>query len=1109
MGIVRSSFAGFTTAQLGMSSSQSALNVAGQNISNINTKGYTRQRVDLNSFNSTTGPRQWGSINDTFIGNGVVVNRVEQVRDPYLDLRFRTEMSSVGYYDKTLADLQDLEAVLDEVDKEGSIHNQLEAVFKALNEFNPQAANNEFQNMAKTEMQLLTQYFNNYSNRIQQTKEDNMTLFKDQTIPELNKLLKDITRLNDSIKENELMGNPALELRDERNLLLDELSDYVKIEVTYEKKNVGLSSREVEECTVKMLGIDDKGNFYKYTIIDHDKASTFSIDDDCSNLSMTDVNGNPLADIGSALKPEGGKVGEFTQANSADKINEILENIRKFSNDVDKYMKAMDETYKDINTYGSQINNLSKKGSDLQKELKTTLISAKSVDASVVRLQEELDALRERYPNPTEEQQKEIDAAKKKVDDKIKVQEIYNERLYGVKDISALKDADGNVTAATINSAYDALKIPTDAKLKDVDGIYNKLIKIYGKIDDISTQPPTHVRETNPKTNKEDFATGDLRTARDNLADAQDELVKVREQYTNAIKALKMCIEKGGTLNEVDADGKPTGTTQTLEGLEKYANITVEWNTYPVEGTTYFISLPTITLAGTSARDGNGIPLFDPNGVSEVDGTDADGNPIKIPVMGKIGNIDVDGKNITITDTRGVEYTENTDNVDGTPYEYTTDANGTITVKKDENTGLAIPDMNNLKNMYSYMQEDSGSVKAALDMFNRAGEFDGTTDRGYDYYINMLDVFARQIAKVFNEANTKDVDGNPLLDSNGKPIDYANALFGADGKIPAKNVNIKSDTGYLSFDKDGNVTFNGKEAMPDVFKTNDAGELLDKDGNVITYGTSDTPVTLGTFQVNGTDVLDKNGNKIATVTELTTALNKAVLDESALAAYGIVRNQQATHDDPDKTNGVVTINPGDWVDKDGSGLFKNKPDDITNIDNRNKILEQISNGSLKPLDGKVPKFDYDQITAANFTITKDWADAKTNFVQTHDPSQTAGYNDNINHLISQFGEKQTYTMTQPDGSQKSVFNGTFVEFYDNVGNQLGLDIKSSTVLVNNYITITNDIANNRDAVSGVSLDEEGIDILKYQKSYTAAARLMTALDEMLDKVINSMGIVGR
>lgn len=1082
--MIRSSFAGFTTAKLGISSSQSALNVIGQNISNVNTKGYTRQRVDLSSFNATTGPRQWGSINDTFIGNGVVVNRVEQVRDPYLDLRFRTEMASVGYYDKTLAALEDLEAVLDEVDKEGSIHNQLEAVFKALNEFNPQAANNEFQNMAKTEMQLLTQYFNNYSNRIQQTKEENMTLFKDQTVPELNKLLKDITRLNESIKENELMGNPALELRDERNLLLDELSDYVKIEVTYEKKNVGLSSREVEECTVKMLGVDDKGNFYKYTIIDHDKASQFSVTDDCSNLTMTDVHGNPLADIGSVLKPTGGTPGNFGTT-EAEAMTKLLEDIQKFTNLVNDQMVKMDEQYKAIDSWGAKVNNLSKKGGKLLDELKTTLVSARSVDASVVRLQEELDALKAQYPNPTEAQQAQIDAAQKKVDDKKNVQTIYNQRLYGQDTKPEPLDEDGNPTADAIN-ALDP----------QGTGIYNKLIKIYGKIDDVTAQPPTFVKD--PDTGQ--FATGDLADARKKLADAQAQLLVEREAYSAAVKDLHVAIEGG-----VDSQG------QTVKGLEEYANITVEWETYPVDGTTFFVSLPTITLAGTAARDGNGIPLFDADTVSkQADGT------VKI---GTIGNIAVNGDTITITDTRGVEYTEKTTNVDGTPYEYTMNG-GNMVIAKDDH-GNAILDMPDQKNMYNLMQEDSGSVKAALDMFNRAGEFDGTDDRGYDYYINMLDVFARQIAKVFNEANTKDINGNPLLDADGKPIDYANALFGVNGEVPVKNMNITNAAGkYLSYDG----TFSSDNPLPDVFKTNDAGELLDKDGNVIKYGTSDTPVTLGTFQVdNAGNLVDKNGNILKddkgnsiTQTQLKDALDKAVFDESALAAYGIVKSTKAAYDDPDTLPPEI-VNPGDWVDKDGNGLFENNPNDINDKTNRDIILNRIVAGvnnptatnAIKVLDGKVPKIDYDQITASNFTISKDWADAKTNFVQTHDPSQTAGYNDNINHLIAQFTEKQNYTMTQPDGTQKKVFNGTFVEFYDNVGNQLGLDIKSSTVLVNSYITVANDIANNRDAISGVSLDEEGIDMLRFQKSLTASMRLMTALDEALDRIINNMGVVGR
>ena len=48
-----------------------------------------------------------------------------------------------------------------------------------------------------------------------------------------------------------------------------------------------------------------------------------------------------------------------------------------------------------------------------------------------------------------------------------------------------------------------------------------------------------------------------------------------------------------------------------------------------------------------------------------------------------------------------------------------------------------------------------------------------------------------------------------------------------------------------------------------------------------------------------------------------------------------------------------------------------------------------------------------------------------------------------------------------------------------------------------------------DAISGVNLDEELTAMIKYQKGYNGCARMLTAMDEMLDKLINSTGIVGR
>ena len=68
-------------------------------------------------------------------------------------------------------------------------------------------------------------------------------------------------------------------------------------------------------------------------------------------------------------------------------------------------------------------------------------------------------------------------------------------------------------------------------------------------------------------------------------------------------------------------------------------------------------------------------------------------------------------------------------------------------------------------------------------------------------------------------------------------------------------------------------------------------------------------------------------------------------------------------------------------------------------------------------------------------------------------------------------------------------------------------------LLINFAYASNSIQNNlsiaKEGVSGVNLDEEGINLMTYQKSYNAAARYFTVLDEAVDVIISKMGIVGR
>ncbi|GAB6935089.1 flagellar hook-associated protein FlgK [Calditerricola yamamurae] len=85
---------------------------------------------------------------------------------------------------------------------------------------------------------------------------------------------------------------------------------------------------------------------------------------------------------------------------------------------------------------------------------------------------------------------------------------------------------------------------------------------------------------------------------------------------------------------------------------------------------------------------------------------------------------------------------------------------------------------------------------------------------------------------------------------------------------------------------------------------------------------------------------------------------------------------------------------------------------------------------------------------------------------------------------------------------------TLDDFYRYTIAQLGVDSQEAQRMKANSELLAGEIDNRRQSVSGVSLDEELANLVKFQHAYNAAARLITALDEMLNRVINGMGRVG-
>ena len=92
---------------------------------------------------------------------------------------------------------------------------------------------------------------------------------------------------------------------------------------------------------------------------------------------------------------------------------------------------------------------------------------------------------------------------------------------------------------------------------------------------------------------------------------------------------------------------------------------------------------------------------------------------------------------------------------------------------------------------------------------------------------------------------------------------------------------------------------------------------------------------------------------------------------------------------------------------------------------------------------------------------------------------------------------------------ESLGNVSLDGFYNNLIGTLGTQSQNAQNQAINQQSLVDQTKKMQDAISGVNLDEELTAMIKYQKGYNGCARMLTAMDEILDKLINGTGLVGR
>ena len=240
--MVRATFSGFNTALSALQANQKRLDITGQNLSNMNTAGYTRQQLEASSLNYTNPVSHYSNGNETAVGFGVSMDRVSQIRDPYLDIQYRSQSADCSYTNRLQTALNSLSKVLDETTISG-IRKAFDEVQSTLTSMQDPAKVSDpiYESELRTKMQSVCNLFNQASRQITQAEQNEFQRLTGEgsseqgDVQKINDILRQIGDLNVQIKRNQVAGHPSLELQDERNLLLDELSGYIPIETRYYK----------------------------------------------------------------------------------------------------------------------------------------------------------------------------------------------------------------------------------------------------------------------------------------------------------------------------------------------------------------------------------------------------------------------------------------------------------------------------------------------------------------------------------------------------------------------------------------------------------------------------------------------------------------------------------------------------------------------------------------------------------------------------------------------------------------------------------------------------------------------------------------------------------
>lgn len=368
-------------------------------------------------------------------------------------------------------------------------------------------------------------------------------------------------------------------------------------------------------------------------------------------------------------------------------------------------------------------------------------------------------------------------------------------------------------------------------------------------------------------------------------------------------------------------------------------------------------------------------------------------------------------------------------------------------------------------------------------------------DQQADYFsmnVENANSIIRQIATLNEEIKNSQVTGaDPLelMDTRDKLVDDLSKF----GDIELSTVSVSVGSG--KYVDELNIQLIGKDGARfslvdnDKFSQFSYKEIKDADDKVTGYEL---------------DLVDARGNT-KKATDGVTVFEDDNLNNGSFATYLSMLNDKGVYDDPPTpTNGI--------------GYYQSRLDTLAS--SLAEILNRV-NSSDSATAGNYDKpfftngngsYDTTGITAANISVAQQWKDEKGSYITSSktvtDPTvDSSKRSDNILYMISEINSERKFYADA--AGTKFLFSGNLKEYATDISDTLGLEITFAKSSFETSSSKLNAVDEARASVSSVDVNEEAIHMITYNQSFQASSRFMTTMDELIDKLINGMGLAGR